>query len=48
LSDVRAAREAGVTSIAATWGHQSLETLLRGNPDVVVNSPPDLIEVIEG
>ena len=47
LSDVRAAKEAGVTSIAVTWGHQSLETLLRGNPDYVVNAPHDLIGVIE-
>lgn len=47
LSDVRAAKEAGVTSIAVTWGHQSLETLLRGELDYVVNSPQDLIEVIE-
>lgn len=47
LSDVRAAKEAGVTSIAVTWGHQSLETLLRGAPDHVVNSPKSLIEVIE-
>lgn len=47
LSDIRAAKEAGVTSIAVTWGHQNLETLLRGNPDYVVNSPHDLLEVIE-
>lgn len=46
LSDIRAAKEAGVTSIAATWGHQSLETLLRGAPDYVVNAPRELIEVI--
>ena len=47
LSDVRAAKEAEVTSIAVTWGHQSLETLLRGEPDHVVNNPHELIEVIE-
>lgn len=47
LSDIRAAKEAGVTSIAVTWGHQSLETLLRGEPDYVVNNPHELIEVIE-
>ena len=47
LSDVLAAKEASVTSIAVTWGHQSLEHLLRGNPDYVVNSPQDLTEVIE-
>lgn len=46
LSDVRAAKEAGVTSIAVTWGHQSLETLLRENPDYVINSPRELIKVI--
>jgi phosphoglycolate phosphatase len=46
LSDVRAAKEAGVTSLAVTWGHQSLETLQRGNPDYVVHSPRELIEVI--
>jgi phosphoglycolate phosphatase len=47
LSDVRAAKKAGVTSIAVTWGHQSLEMLLRGEPDYLVTSPHDLIEVIE-
>lgn len=47
LSDVRAAKEAGVTSIAVTWGHQSLETLLRGDPDYVLNHPSELIQLIE-
>jgi len=47
LSDVLAAKEASVTSVAVTWGHQSLENLLRGNPDYVVASPRNLIEVIE-
>jgi phosphoglycolate phosphatase len=47
LSDMNAAKEASVTSIAVTWGHQSLQHLRRGNPDYVVNSPHDLIEIIE-
>ena len=47
LSDIRAAKEAAVTSIAVTWGHQSLEHLLGGQPDYVVNFPDDLIEIIE-
>jgi phosphoglycolate phosphatase len=47
VSDVRAAKEASVTSVAVTWGHQNLETLLRGNPDYVVRTPQQLIEVIE-
>lgn len=46
LSDVRSAKEAGVTSIAVTWGHQSVETLRRGEPDYVVNSPQELINAI--
>ncbi|HEU0292140.1 MAG TPA: HAD family hydrolase [Anaerolineales bacterium] len=47
LSDIRAAKEASVTSIAVTWGHQSLDHLLRGDPDYVVHFPRDLIDVIE-
>ncbi len=47
LSDIRAAKKASVTSIAVTWGHQSLEHLLSGKPDYVVNFPFELIEIIE-
>ena len=47
FSDIRAAKEASVTSIAVTWGHQSLEYLLSGDPDYVVNFPHDLTEIIE-
>ncbi len=47
LSDIRAAKETATTSVAVTWGHQSLEHLLRGEPDYVVHSPRDLIKVIE-
>jgi phosphoglycolate phosphatase len=46
LSDIRAAKEASVTSVAVTWGHQGLEHLLRGDPDYVVRFPHDLIEVV--
>lgn len=47
LSDVRAAKEAGVTSIAVTWGHQSLETLQRGKPEYVIESPGQLIKIVK-
>jgi phosphoglycolate phosphatase len=47
LSDINSAKEASIISIAVTWGHQSLAQLLRGNPDYVVHSPDDLIDVIE-
>jgi len=45
LSDVRAAREADVTSIAVSWGHQHLDLLIRDKPDVIVHSPVDLMKV---
>ncbi len=47
LSDISAAKEASVTSVAVTWGHQSLEHLLRGAPDYVVHFPHDLVAIIE-
>ena len=47
LSDIMAAKEASATSVAVTWGHQSLERLLRGDPDYLVRFPHELIEVIE-
>ncbi len=47
LSDVLAAKEASVASVAVTWGHQSLESLLRGKPDHVVSSPQDLVAIVD-
>jgi phosphoglycolate phosphatase len=46
LSDIRAAKEASVISVAVTWGHQSLSHLLTASPDYVAYSPTDLIEII--
>jgi phosphoglycolate phosphatase len=45
LSDVRAARQADVKSIAVSWGHQSLEKLVGERPDYVVHQPQDLFEI---
>ncbi|CAG1016640.1 phosphoglycolate phosphatase [Anaerolineales bacterium] len=46
-SDIRAAKEAGIKSIAVTWGHQSAETLTRAKPDYLVHSPEELYKVIK-
>lgn len=46
LSDIHAAKEAEAVSIAVTWGHQRVETLLQGEPDHIVNSPGELIQII--
>ncbi|HNH77176.1 MAG TPA: HAD hydrolase-like protein, partial [Anaerolineales bacterium] len=43
LSDIRAAKEAGIQSIAVAWGHQSLDRLLSGDPDHVVRSVQELL-----
>jgi phosphoglycolate phosphatase-like HAD superfamily hydrolase len=45
-SDVHAARQAGVTSIAAGWGHQSAGRLLEAAPDRFVRSPQELKEAV--
>ena len=47
VSDVRAAREAGVVSVAVGWGHQSLNKLIEAKPDAIVYSPAGIPEVIE-
>jgi phosphoglycolate phosphatase-like HAD superfamily hydrolase/8-oxo-dGTP pyrophosphatase MutT (NUDIX family) len=43
VSDIRAARQALVKSIAVTWGHQSRERLEAVGPDDVVHSPGQLL-----
>jgi phosphoglycolate phosphatase-like HAD superfamily hydrolase len=47
VSDVQAAREARVASVAVAWGHQSAEKLSKAGPDFLVHSPGELLEVIE-
>lgn len=47
VSDVRAAQEAGVKSIAVSWGHQSMEMLIQAKPDAFVHSPRELLEFIQ-
>jgi phosphoglycolate phosphatase len=45
MSDIREAREAGVKSIAVSWGHQSVGRLVGALPDHVVRLPEELIEI---
>ena len=45
VSDIRDAREAGVKSIAVSWGHQSIGRLIGAVPDHVVHLPEGLIEI---
>jgi phosphoglycolate phosphatase len=47
LSDIRAAKDAGVESIAVSWGHQSVGRLVGAVPDHVVRLPEELIEITQ-
>jgi phosphoglycolate phosphatase len=46
LGDIKEANETGVKSIAVTWGFHSKETLLKGEPFLVINEPSELINVV--
>lgn len=47
VSDIRAARQAGVRSVAVCWGHQSREKLVAEKPDHLAEAPEDLLMLIE-
>lgn len=44
-ADIRSARAAGVTAVAATWATVDEADLLSAGPDLVVRSPGDLLRV---
>ncbi len=46
VSDIQAAREAGVKSIAVGWGHQSKARLIAEQPDRLAERPEDLLHLI--
>ncbi|RLC32864.1 MAG: hypothetical protein DRH32_02230 [Deltaproteobacteria bacterium] len=46
VSDIRQARQAGVRSIAVTWGYHTREKLAHEGPDIMVSEPHDITAVI--
>jgi len=46
--DIREAREAGVRTVAVTWGWHSREKLVAVHPDFLVDSPEDLLQMGSG
>lgn len=46
--DIEAARKAGVTAIAVTWGYNSHEILQAYKPDHLVHSPKELLALCRG
>jgi len=47
LSDIFAAKEAGIQSIAVSWGHQSPSRLKKAAPDYFVASPKELFDLLK-
>jgi phosphoglycolate phosphatase len=47
VSDIRAARETSIKSIAVGWGHQSPSRLLTAVPDYLVDSPQELLTLLK-
>jgi phosphoglycolate phosphatase-like HAD superfamily hydrolase len=45
VSDIHAARQAGISSVAVAWGHQSLSKLRKAEPDIIIEKPADLLTV---
>jgi phosphoglycolate phosphatase-like HAD superfamily hydrolase len=43
VSDIHAARQAGISSVAVAWGHQSLAKLRQAGPDIILEKPADLL-----
>jgi phosphoglycolate phosphatase len=46
VSDIRAAQETSIKSIAVGWGHQSPDRLKAAQPDYLVGSPQELLELL--
>jgi phosphoglycolate phosphatase len=47
LGDVREANECNVKSIGVTWGLHKAHTLKIGNPEIIIDSPIDLLNAVE-
>ncbi len=45
--DIRTAKNAGVASAGATWGTLAKDMLLEVGPDYLLNSPSDLMSILE-
>lgn len=45
--DIQTAKNAGLISVAVTWGFQPAEALLAENPDYVIETPQELIYLLD-
>jgi len=47
VSDVIAAKQASAKSIAVSWGHQSLNNLIKAEPDYIVHATSEIVQLID-
>lgn len=45
VGDIKEAREAGVKTVAVTWGWHSKERLKKADPDYLIEAPGDLFDI---
>lgn len=43
--DIKASKNAGVLSIAVAWGYEPIKILQKMNPDIILNTPQDLLNI---
>ena len=46
--DIQTGKSAGVYTVAVSWGFRELETIKSFGPDVIVDKPLELLELIKG
>ena len=46
--DVYTGRAAGVKTVAVKWGYRSAEVLMEAKPDYIIESPKQIIKIIDG
>jgi len=47
FSDIKEGKKAGVKTIAVTWGYQPRERLLKAIPDYIVDTPGEILNLLE-
>jgi phosphoglycolate phosphatase len=48
VGDIEACRRTGIRVAAVTWGYNTREALMAANPDFLVTTPEEILELIKG
>jgi phosphoglycolate phosphatase len=46
ISDIKAAKQAGLANVAVSWGFNDRETLAKALPDILIEHPEQLLTAI--